>query len=66
MLACNEKCEQIHDRSGCAPQAENARYAVPLLRRRGPFQGDDWAGWLGALVYVRSMRTSDVAHQSVL
>ena len=53
MLSCNENCELIHDRSRSTPQAGYARYAVPLLRRRWQFQGDAWAGWLGALVHVR-------------
>ncbi len=66
MPSCNNQCELIHDRSRSTPQAENARYALPLLRRRRRFQGDDWAWWLGALVLVRSMRTSDLAEQSVL
>ncbi len=66
MLSCNEKCELIHDRARSTPQAENARYAVPLLRGKRQFQGNDWPEWGGALVHVRSMRTSDVADQSVL
>jgi hypothetical protein len=48
------------------PQAENDRNTLPVLRRRGQFQSDDWAGRPGASLLVRSLRTSEHADQSTL